>query len=54
MYTTWMNGFYNNWFMKPGQYNINRMETEVETDENGNQIYMDDNGNFITRIEKNK
>jgi len=18
MYTTWMNGFYNNWFMKPG------------------------------------
>lgn len=53
MYTTWMNGFYNNWFMKPGQYNINRMETEIETDENGNQIYMDDYGNLVTRIQNN-
>jgi hypothetical protein len=22
MYTTWMNGIWNNWMMKPGQYNI--------------------------------
>ena len=52
MYTTWMNGMLNNWFMKPGEYNINKMNTEIETDENGNQIYMEDNGNFVTRIQK--
>jgi len=27
------------------------METEVDTDENGNQIYMEDNGNFVTRVQ---
>ena len=52
MYTTWMNGIWNNWAMRPGQYNIHKMETEIETDENGNQIYMDDNGNFVTQIKK--
>jgi len=30
------------------------MKTEVETDENGNQIYMDDNGNFVTRIQNSE
>lgn len=30
------------------------METEIETDENGNQIYMDNNGNFVTRIQSNE
>lgn len=51
MYTTWMNGIWNNWLMKPGQYNIHRMEIEIDTDENGNQIYMEDNGNFVTRVQ---
>ena len=54
MYTTWMNGIYNNWFMKPGQYNIHKMQTEIDTDENGNQIWMDDYGNLYTRIENNR
>ena len=53
MYTTWMNGIWNNWAMKPGQYNIHNMQTEIETDENGNHVYMDDSGNQYTCINNN-
>ena len=53
MYTTWMNGMWNNWAMKPGQYNIHRMETKIQQDENGNEIYMLDNGNLVTKIVTN-
>jgi hypothetical protein len=28
MYTTWMNGIWNNWMMKPGKYNVRKMTTE--------------------------
>lgn len=48
MYTTWMNGIWNNWMMKPGQYNIHKMKTEIQQDENGNNIYMLDNGLLVT------
>lgn len=50
MYTTWMNGIWNNWAMKPGQYNIHNMETRIQQDENGHNIYMLDNGNFVTEF----
>lgn len=50
MYTTWMNGIWNNWAMKPGQYNIHNMRTRIQQDENGNNIYMQDNGNLVTEI----
>lgn len=48
MYTTWMNGIWNNWAMKPGKYNIHNMETKIQQDEDGNNIYMLDNGIFVT------
>lgn len=50
MYTTWMNGFWNNWFMKPGKYNVHHMETKIQQDEDGNNIYMQNNGNFVTEV----
>ena len=49
MYTTWMNGMWNNWTLKPGKYNINQMNTIIETNENGEEIWMDKHGNFITQ-----
>lgn len=42
MYTTWMNGMWNNWTLKPGVYNINRMNIEQETDLEGNLLFEDD------------
>lgn len=45
MYTTWMNGIWNNWMMKPGKYNVHRMTTEQETDIDGNLIFQDENRN---------
>lgn len=49
MYTTWMNGIWNNWFMKPGKYNIHQMNTVIETNENGEELWMDENGNQLTQ-----
>lgn len=48
MYTTWMNGIWNNWMMKPGQYNIQRMKTEQDTDINGNLLWLDEYGQITT------
>ena len=42
MYTTWMNGMWNNWTMKPGVYNISQMDIEQETDLEGNLLFEDD------------
>jgi len=39
MYTTWMNGIWNNWMMKPGKYNVSRMTIEQETDLDGNLLF---------------
>ena len=47
MYTTWMNGMWNNWLMKPDKYNINRMQTEQDTNENGEPLYMLDDGTIV-------
>ena len=50
MYTTWMNGIWNNWMMKPGKYNVHRMTTEQDTDINGNLLFQDINGNIYTEV----
>lgn len=44
MYTTWMNGIWNNWMMKPGKYNVHKMLTEQETDIDGSLLWLDENG----------
>ena len=48
MYTTWMNGIWNNWMMKPGKYNVSKMTTEQDTDLEGNLLFQDENGNYYT------
>lgn len=49
MYTTWMNGMWNNWFMKPGKYNVHQMNTVVDTNENGEELWLDENGRILTQ-----
>ena len=49
MYTTWMNGMWNNWTMKPGVYNINQMNIEQDTDLEGNLLFEDESGNIYTQ-----
>ena len=50
MYTTWMNGIWNNYFMKPGKYSANRQITEQEIGENGKPLFLDEDGN-ITEVD---
>lgn len=50
MYTTWMNGIWNNWMMKPGKYNVHKMTTEQDTDINGNLLFLDEYGRVYTEI----
>ena len=50
MYTTWMNGIWNNWMMKPGKYNVHRMTTEQDTDIDGNLLFLDEYGNIYKEI----
>lgn len=53
MYTTWMNGMWNNWMMKPGKYNIHQMNTVVDTNENGEELWMDEDGRqLIQKIDE--
>ncbi len=49
MYTTWMNGMWNNWTMKPGVYNINQMNIEQDADLEGNLLFEDDLGFIYTQ-----
>ena len=54
MYTTWMNGMWNNWMLKPGKYNIHQMNTVIETNENGEELWMDEHGNILVqKIDQN-
>ena len=46
MYTTWMNGIWNNYFMKPGKYIANRSNMEQQTNEAGKPLFLDENGNI--------
>ena len=50
MYTTWMNGIVNNYFMKPGVYGTKNLKEEQEVDVNNNKLFFDKEGNIITQI----
>ena len=50
MYTTWMNGIWNNWMMKPGKYNVTKMTTEQDTDVDGSLLWLDEHGNIFKEI----
>jgi hypothetical protein len=48
MYTTWMNGIYSNYFMKPGRYRTTRMQMEQEIDESGKPLFWTLDGRMVT------
>lgn len=48
MYTTWMNGIWNNYFLKPGEYSINQLMEEQETDELGRPLFFTEDGGITT------
>lgn len=48
MYTTWMNGIYNNYFMKPGVSQISQRKVVQQRDENGKLLFFDENGGLTT------
>lgn len=48
MYTTWMNGIYNNYFMKPGVSQISQRKTVQQRDDNGELLFFDEYGGLTT------
>lgn len=50
MFSTWMNGIYANYMMKPGQYQNGQFELKQAKDESGNLKFFDDLGQTIIQI----
>lgn len=50
MFSTWMNGIYTNYMMKPGQYQNGEFQLEQATDDAGNLLFFDDLGQTIIQI----
>lgn len=48
MYTTWMNGIYNNYFMKPGESQVSQRKLEQQRNENGELLFFDEDGGLTT------
>lgn len=53
MFSTWMNGIYTNYMMKPGQYQNGEFKLEQATDEASNLKFFDDLGQTIIQITDN-
>lgn len=49
MYTTWMNGMFNNYFMKPGEYQISQRKLEQQRNDQGELLFFDENGGLTTK-----
>lgn len=48
MYTTWMNGIYNNYFMKPGVSQISQRKFVQQRNDNGELLFFDEHGGLTT------
>ena len=48
MYTTWMNGMFNNYFMKPGEYQISQRQQIQQRNESGELLFFDEHGGLTT------
>lgn len=48
MFSTWMNGAIANYFKKPGLYSNGQKELVQETDDAGNNLFFDQDGNIVT------
>lgn len=47
-YTTWMNGIFNNYFARPGQYKTSFRELKQMKDDNGNLLFFREDGGITT------
>ncbi len=48
VFSTWMNGIVNNYLTKPGIYDDAPLTLEQDTDESGNPLFFDKDGNITT------
>lgn len=54
MYTTWMNGMWNNWFLKPGTYNVHQQKVVIEKNDEGEELWQDEHGmQLVQKIDEN-
>lgn len=51
MFTTWMNGIVNNYFMKPGIYDSRNIKQVQQQDIEGRNLFQDKDGRIITQVE---
>ena len=49
-FTTWMNSWYNNYFMKPGAYEDGVLMQVQDRNEKGELLYFDNDGNITTTV----
>lgn len=47
MFTTWMNGIVNTYFMKPQKNGVSRLFQEQEIDEQGRQLFFNEDGEIV-------
>lgn len=48
MFTTWMNGIVNNYFMAPQKNNVSRLMQEQEINDQGEKLYFNEQGEVLT------
>lgn len=48
MFTTWMNGTVNNYFMAPQKNNVSRLTQEQEINDQGEKLYFNEQGEVLT------
>lgn len=48
MFTTWMNGIVNNYFMAPQKNNVSRLTQEQEINDQGEKLYFNEQGEVLT------
>lgn len=48
MFTTWMNGIVNNYFMAPQKNNVSRLIQEQEINDQGEKLYFNEQGEVLT------
>lgn len=48
MFTTWMNGIVNNYFMSPQKNNVSKLVQEQEINDQGEKLYFNEQGEVLT------
>lgn len=53
MFSTWMNGIYANYMLKPGQYSNTEFKLEQDLDDSGRPLFFDNSGRLIYAVQDN-